>query len=289
MSDTLENCNYKEINFPKGYYITDDGKLYSEKRKRFLKGEIIGSGYRRYVISDQGKKFRFFAHRLVAEYFVPKDKKEYNIVNHKDLNKLNNHYTNLEWTDIAGNTQHAADSNKFSIKRERKYYKENLPNEKWVKISNFPNYEISNYGRIKNKNNLLMRYWQRAKNDYYLVSLINENGKKNLSVHKLVYESFYGKIKEGNIIDHIDGDKTNYKLENLREISLNDNSKKAYHEQKLNSRGIAIAQYDLKGNLINTYLNANEAEEKTGINARSIRAVCRGDRKTTHNYIFKNL
>ena len=36
--------------------------------------------------------------------------KEYDIVNHIDGNKMNNHYTNLEWCNISMNTQHAYDN-----------------------------------------------------------------------------------------------------------------------------------------------------------------------------------
>lgn len=45
-------------------------------------------------------------HRLVAKSFIknPKNKK---CVNHKDGNKLNNHYANLEWATYSENNSHA--------------------------------------------------------------------------------------------------------------------------------------------------------------------------------------
>ena len=36
---------------------------------------------------------------------------EYDIVNHIDGDKMNNHYTNLEWCNISMNTQHEYDNN----------------------------------------------------------------------------------------------------------------------------------------------------------------------------------
>lgn len=45
---------------------------------------------------------------MVATYFVKNlNPNKYNVVNHKDGNKANNIYTNLEWCDIQYNTKHA--------------------------------------------------------------------------------------------------------------------------------------------------------------------------------------
>ena len=49
-------------------------------------------------------------HRLVALYFCKKEK-GCNVVNHLDSNKQNNHYSNLEWTTVSGNTKHCYRNN----------------------------------------------------------------------------------------------------------------------------------------------------------------------------------
>lgn len=50
-------------------------------------------------------------HRIVAKTFLPPPPTpEHKWVNHEDGNKLNNHYTNLKWTTISENIQHAFDS-----------------------------------------------------------------------------------------------------------------------------------------------------------------------------------
>lgn len=57
-----------------------------------------GKGYRR--VRLQGKTFK--VHRLVAEAFVPNpDNLPY--VLHRDGDRENNHYTNLEWSDRQSN------------------------------------------------------------------------------------------------------------------------------------------------------------------------------------------
>ena len=41
--------------------------------------------------------------------------------------------------------------------------------------------------------------------------------------HRLIYQTFVGKIKQGYEIDHIDGNKHNNELKNLRMITRSDN------------------------------------------------------------------
>ena len=88
------------------YSITTEGKLYNEKTKNWLKGQISKNGYLTYNISIEGIKKRLYAHRMVAETYIPliEGKTE---VNHIDGNKLNNSIKNLEWVTSSENKTHA--------------------------------------------------------------------------------------------------------------------------------------------------------------------------------------
>lgn len=61
-------------------------------------------------------------HRIVAELFIVNP---YNlpVVNHKDLNKQNNHHLNLEWCSVNENAKHAAANNPKTMSGLNRYNK----------------------------------------------------------------------------------------------------------------------------------------------------------------------
>ena len=90
------------------YYITEDGRCYNSITNKFLKGQVnYKNKYLSYNLTmPDGSKKRCYAHRLVAQAFIPnpQNKKE---VNHIDGNKANNYIDNLEWATSSENKQHA--------------------------------------------------------------------------------------------------------------------------------------------------------------------------------------
>ena len=92
-------------NFSTWYYITEDGKCYNSKTNKWLKGQV--KNYLTYYITlPTGDKKRIYAHRAVAQAYIPNpnNKRE---VNHIDGNRLNNCIDNLEWATPKENQQHS--------------------------------------------------------------------------------------------------------------------------------------------------------------------------------------
>ncbi len=93
------------------YYILDRGIVLSYRGGNLveLKQEITNSGYNRVdLYLEDSTHIKVSVHRLVAMAFVPNiDPLTKTQVNHIDGNKLNNDFTNLEWTTASENVQHA--------------------------------------------------------------------------------------------------------------------------------------------------------------------------------------
>jgi hypothetical protein len=88
------------------YYVFDDGRVYSYTMRRFKTQCKTVQGYH-YIGMPNGD--RKLIHRMVAEMFIkrPKNNPEANEVNHEDLDKSNNNYSNLSWVTRRENIRHA--------------------------------------------------------------------------------------------------------------------------------------------------------------------------------------
>lgn len=95
------------------YSISESGYLRNDNTKRILKTRMI-KGYHYYNLYDSKYGYQILAsHRLVAFHFLPLAERGKIQVNHKDGNKLNNHFSNLEWVTPKENSEHAVKSGLF--------------------------------------------------------------------------------------------------------------------------------------------------------------------------------
>ena len=256
------------------YLIRDDGTVWSEIRNRELKGTLKRNEYHTVYLSFNGKQYNFMIHRLVAEYFCD-NPNNYTIVHHKDGNPHNNQASNLEWVDSKINN---ATKNKKPSK-EKPVSKIADLTKNWIKLSFNENYAINIDGEVANlKTGLIVKGSER--NGYLRISIRN----KQYSIHRLVWETFNQPIPEGYYIDHIDGNKSNNALSNLRLVTQSDNMKNA---MKNGHKGqILVLQYDKKGNFIQEFESIQKAADAMGVSHAAIRSAI--DRNgTCKNYIWQ--
>lgn len=110
------------------YTLYEDGTVHSGKLDLILQARQNSNGY--LIVTLDGKQLS--VHRLVAMHFLP-NPYNYSQVNHKDGNKLNNRYSNLEWCTAKQNMQHAFETGLrkgfIHVNDKRKYLKRILEGE----------------------------------------------------------------------------------------------------------------------------------------------------------------
>lgn len=209
-------------NEPTHFWIEDTGRLRNERTNRWLKGGI-NKGYHFYSLHFRGKQYVKYTHRTVAEYFLP-NPNNLPIVHHKDGNKLNNMFTNLEWISIE---DHQLTINKIRTGKQisSRTYIQNL--EDYGEIAQFRQspYYLTKTGKVLNLSKKIELKQEKTGNYFRFTGQYNLKGKHFL-VHRAVWEAFNGAIPEGMDIDHIDNDPSNNCLNNLQCITHKENLKK---------------------------------------------------------------
>lgn len=162
------------------YFITKDGKVYSNKKEGYLNVTDNGHGYKNVSLKIKGERKwkKCYVHRLVALAYIPNN--DYNLeVNHKDENKSNNNVENLEWITHKEN-------NNYGTKKERMVktrcktvyvydYKLNFIGE-FLGVSNATKNTIG-YAEPRALNRRVKDYFYLAENN---LKIINEINKKSM-------------------------------------------------------------------------------------------------------------
>lgn len=109
------------------------------------------------------------------------------------------------------------DKSFFSIRGSEK---EEIEGEKWINTFQSVNYEVSNFGRVRHKKTKIILKGTNT-NNYIRVSLDN----KNYNLHRVVLQSWKPIDNyEEMTVDHINGIRTDNRLENLRWCSNEKNT-----------------------------------------------------------------
>jgi len=147
--------------------------------------------------------------------------------------------------------------------------------EIWKKIENYEDYFISNLGRVKSTKNNKIKYLKLCVNSegYYAVKLFQNGKGKMIKVHRLIAKAFIDNPNNHLCVDHIDGDRKNNNLDNLRWVTNQQNQHnrtkaKGYTWHKkankwmsqinINNKKIHLGYFDNEEDARQAYLNAKE-------------------------------
>ena len=93
----------------------------------------------------------------------------------------------------------------------------------FLPIDDFPNYEVSNYGDVRNIKFDRILTPDLCSNGYYRVSLSNKGNAITKQIHRLVLTTFENNCDNKKYVDHIDNNCMNNCLLNLRYVTIQEN------------------------------------------------------------------
>lgn len=165
----------------------------------------------------------------------------------------------------------------------------------WKDIEFNTNYEISNSGIVRRKNNKNVLKGCIT-SGYRSVKLTFENSRQQrFYVHRLVALHFIpNDNKNKTFVNHKNGNKLDNRAENLEWVSPRENNLHYYQKiqkekkkRKNNSKPIPIIQYTLFGEEVARFNSMNEAKKTTGISLVQIARCVHGEIEQAGGYVFK--
>lgn len=178
-------------------------------------------------------------------------------------------------------------------------------------------YKISNLGRIlccsrKLKNNHVVgskiKVLKLSNNGYYKTSFYDAyTGRvKNVTLHRLLAETFIPNPENKPCIDHINGDSTDNRLSNLRwcthkensnnpicvqrkriECKIAQNNPKTLIKKINSSHKKKILKYSLNGEYMEEYSSLHEAAKIHNVSFCNLSACCHNKRNNCGGFIWK--
>jgi len=104
-------------------------------------------------------------------------------------------------------------------------------------IEGFENYEVSNFGHIKNKKTGRILKACPNENGYLIANFYKDKKVKSLNIHRIVGMTFLDNPDNKPQIDHIDNNKNNNNVNNLRWATSSENQMNT-QKQSNNKSGI---------------------------------------------------
>ena len=235
------------------------------------------------------KQVEFLVRNLVAEAFCAKMiTSEGAVVEHVNGDKTNVHAMNLRWSSPSNRNVEAA----------CEQYKCDWIREIWRTIDEFAEYEVSDHGRVRNKQTRYML--SGTKDKYTMVQLYKDDdnvsehsGRRRKSfghlVHRLVAAAFCPKREEQTQVNHRNGNTKDNHATNLEWCTPKANTEHSVTSGLAKCKTHAVLQIDATTNqVIAQFPSIKAAAKALQIRGHgNITTACLGKRKTCHGYAWR--
>ena len=140
--------------------------------------------------------------------------------------------------------------------------------------------------------------FQNKYNGYMYCGITYPEGQRQRRVHILVAEAYLPNPNHYPVVMHLDNDKTNLNVNNLKWGTISENTQAAFDDKlQINdkswedSQSIHICVFDMKQNLLNKYGSVGEASRQLNVTKTTILNQCNHNVKTKPRcgYYFRYL
>lgn len=174
--------------------------------------------------------------------------------------------------------------------------------EIWEDIKDYEGvYKISNFGNIKridkHKLGRILSY-NKDTTRYPTATLCKNKTRKSVNIHRIVAQTFIPNTENKPCVNHLNGIKTDNRIDNLEWVTYSENIKHSLKvlKQRHNRVGLfgkrnpcskAVLRFTKSGEYLDSFGGMIDAERCIGINHRRISDCCNGRKKTAGGFVWR--